>query len=89
MGPPVSILVFVDVPLRRSRPGRTGTPMYRGFNPCFRGCSSETGPGGHPDLPRQRVSILVFVDVPLRLDQDDRADRQEPEFQSLFSWMFL
>ncbi|SAI87564.1 hypothetical protein MBBA_0686 [Methanoculleus bourgensis] len=59
---PVSILVFVDVPLRRLRIS-SGWIGF-GFNPCFRGCSSETA---------WRDGWVTIC----------------PQFQSLFSWMFL
>ena len=62
----VSILVFLDSPLRPSG-AETVAIGLRGFNPCFSGFTFETAGGSRVPLLPRFVSILVFLDSPLRL----------------------
>ncbi len=82
----VSILVILDVALRRSRipegQQRLGVSILVILDVALRllyaGLTTATSP----------VSILVILDVALR-HQDERVVRIHYEFQSLLSWMLL
>ena len=87
---PVSILVFVDVPLRRRVPGLLLCRRNRVSILVFVDVPLRRSLRGRQHPPGRRVSILVFVDVPLRrLFEEKDYYRCELKFQSLFSWMFL
>ena len=79
----VSILVLVDVGLRRNQE-QTTAYIYISFNPCFSGCWSSTSGVIESYCSPINVSILVLVDVGLRQSRSCAEGVLASEFQSLF-----
>mgnify|MGYP006912925137 CR=1 FL=1 len=88
MLPGVSILVILDVPLKR---GRTNQLVIIDgcFNPCYSGCSSET-----PGLKQVNLRNSSFNPCYSGCSSETVIDEgieiiDYIKFQSLLFWMFL
>ena len=81
----VSILVLVDVALRRLLISSMQRLKLLSFNPCFSGCCSSTHCISSSSKSNIHVSILVLVDVALRQTTAEVGDRVQFGFNPCFS----